>query len=356
MTDPHALDLLCQRLAGTAGDVESAGAWPAEQLGWMNSAGVMGWILPLEVGGAAISNVEMTERYIRLSQACLTTTFILTQRNGACQRIAASPNAELRAELLPGLLSGDLFATVGISHLSTSRQYLGKPSVEARLDGGRIQLNGYVPWVTGGAQANFIVTGGTLEDGTQILAAVPRGTVGVRVHAPQPLLALSASQTGAISLDAVEFDARYLVAGPAPHIMQQSSGGAGSLTTSALAVGVSAAALELLAGEANRRPELQEPTTALLAEAAELRSDLLEAAAGERAPDARLAPNAIRARANSLALRTTQAALAASKGAGFVVGHPAERLVREAMFFLVWSCPQPVLEAALCDFALSTFD
>jgi hypothetical protein len=59
----------------------------------------------------------------------------------------------------------------------------------------------------------------------------------------------------------------------------------------------------------------------------------------------------IRQRANSLVLRAAQAWLAACKGAGFVTGHPAERLVREAMFFLVWSCPQPVLAAALREFA-----
>jgi hypothetical protein len=34
-----------------------------------------------------------------------------------------------------------------------------------------------------------------------------------------------------------------------------------------------------------------------------------------------------------------------------VVGHPAERLLRESMFFLVWSCPQPVTESLLCDLA-----
>ena len=37
----------------------------------------------------------------------------------------------------------------------------------------------------------------------------------------------------------------------------------------------------------------------------------------------------------------------ATKGAGFVRGHVAEHSVREALFFLVWSCPQPVLTAAL---------
>jgi hypothetical protein len=50
-------------------------------------------------------------------------------------------------------------------------------------------------------------------------------------------------------------------------------------------------------------------------------------------------------------LRSTQAALAAAKGAGYVVGHPAGRWCREALFFLVWSCPQPVLSANLCELA-----
>jgi hypothetical protein len=59
----------------------------------------------------------------------------------------------------------------------------------------------------------------------------------------------------------------------------------------------------------------------------------------------------VRQKANSLVLRAAQAYLAASKGAGFVVGHPAERAVREAMFFLVWSCPAPVVSAALREFA-----
>ena len=59
----------------------------------------------------------------------------------------------------------------------------------------------------------------------------------------------------------------------------------------------------------------------------------------------------LRARANSLVLRATQAALAAAKGTGYVVGHPAGRWCREALFFLVWSCPQGVLNANLCELA-----
>jgi len=52
-----------------------------------------------------------------------------------------------------------------------------------------------------------------------------------------------------------------------------------------------------------------------------------------------------------LALRATQAALASAKGAGYLAGHPAGRWCREALFFLVWSCPAPVLQANLCELA-----
>ena len=50
-------------------------------------------------------------------------------------------------------------------------------------------------------------------------------------------------------------------------------------------------------------------------------------------------------------LRATQAALGAAKGTGYVVGHPAGRWCREALFFLVWSCPAGVLSANLCELA-----
>jgi hypothetical protein len=59
----------------------------------------------------------------------------------------------------------------------------------------------------------------------------------------------------------------------------------------------------------------------------------------------------IRGRANSYVTRLAQSYLAAAKGTGFVSGHPAERAVREAMFFYVWSCPQSVVQGNLQELA-----
>ena len=141
------------------------------------------------------------------------------------------------------------------------------------------------------------------------------------------------------------------------------------MTTSALAVGTAKHALRRLQVEAENRPDLAEIHAALAddhaAVIAEIRSSVAgESAGGTSQPSSDTAGEigqagrgrpatieSIRQRANSLALRSTQALLAACKGAGFVKGHPGERLVREAMFFLVWSCPQPVLTATLRELA-----
>jgi alkylation response protein AidB-like acyl-CoA dehydrogenase len=60
---------------------------------------------------------------------------------------------------------------------------------------------------------------------------------------------------------------------------------------------------------------------------------------------------ALRTQANSLVLRATQVALTVSKGTGFLRDHPAQRWARQALFFLVWSCPRPTTEATLADLA-----
>src|SRR5262249_25615736 len=108
--------------------------------------------------------------------------------------------------------------------------------------------------------------------------------------------------------------------------------------------GLAAAAIEYLHEEGAARTELR-VTSARLEQTweplwTELTKLAQEGSTAEKAV-------ALRARANALVLRATQAALTAAKGAGFLKDHPAQRWARQAMFFLVWSCPRPAAEATL---------
>ncbi len=345
--DDPALDDLCRELAARTDAQDVSGAWPAEQLQLLGKFGVYEWFLPREWGGQEWSGADCIRGYLRLSEACLATTFILTQRTGACQRIADGDSPR-KSELLPRLVTGESFATVGISHLTTSRRHLARPALEAEETANGFTLHGFSPWVTGGLHAETIVTGATLADGRQILAAVPTDLPGVSSDPPQELVGLSSSHTGAVRFDKVLVERDWLLAGPIENVMASGIGGnTGGLQTSTLALGLARSAIRYLSIEAEKRDELREPAQALARDAETAVEDLLSLAGGRES----CTPQDLRYRANSLALRASQAALTAAKGAGYVAGHPAGRWCREALFFLVWSCPQPVANAALCNLA-----
>jgi alkylation response protein AidB-like acyl-CoA dehydrogenase len=344
--DPQ-FDDLCRELAARTDQLDVTGHWPAEQLRLLGEYGVYRWFLPKAWGGLEWNDADLIRGYLRLSEACLTTAFILTQRTGACQRIADGDSPR-KAELLPPLVSGETFSTVGISHLTTSRRHLARPVLAAVETADGFLLDGFSPWVTGGAHANTIVTGATLEDGRQILAVVPTNSPGVSADEPARLVGLSASHTGAIQFRQVAVAHEWLLAGPTENVMARGIGGnTGGLQTSTLAIGLARSAIGYLEAESIAREDLRKPTAALRHDADEATRDLCSLAAG----DTSCTSQDLRFGANSLALRATQSALTAAKGTGYVIGHPAGRWCREALFFLVWSCPQPVAHAALCDLA-----
>ncbi len=346
--DDAALERLAAALVEMGGALDQSEAWPEEQLRLCGDAGVFQWFMPRHWGGQEWSELDVTRGYLRLSAACLTTTFVITQRTGACQRIAGSDNEALKARLLPDLVSGRSFATVGISHLTTSRRHLSQPVLRAREAGDDFILDGFSPWVTGADHASVIVTGAVLEDGRQILVALPTDAAGVTVPEPPRLVGISASHTGEVHLDNVRLSRDWLLAGPAENVMKIGAGAnTGGLQTSTLAIGLASAAVTYLEGEVERRPDLEIPAVGLRREQRELEATLLELAGGNQV----CSTEQLRAGANSIALRASQAALAAAKGTGYVVGHPAGRWCREALFFLVWSCPQGVMAANLCELA-----
>jgi alkylation response protein AidB-like acyl-CoA dehydrogenase len=360
--DP-ALAQLCARLAEQADQLDETGAWPAEQLKLCGEYGVYQWFLDPAWGGQAWEEEAILRGYLALSAACLTTTFIITQRSGACRRIAGSDNRSLKERLLPSLASGTAFSTVAISHLTTSRQHLLKPVLRAvRVSGGYV-LDGFSPWVTGAAHADTIVVAATMVEGdgiegvdsldpqptgAQLLVAVPTDLPGVSTPEPAKLTGISASHTGQLRLKRTFVQDQDIIAGPTEEVMASGQGGTtGGHQTSTLALGLAQAAIGFIAQEANRREDLQAPLNALLAEHEQVTVELFSLVRGEPI----CSNQQLRSHANSLVLRAAQAALVAAKGTGYLMGHPSGRWCREALFFLVWSCPQPVVHANLCELA-----
>lgn len=330
-------------LSRLAEQADDALEWPAQSWAALCSEAVVRWPVPRALGGLEFSSADLLRGYERLSGACLTTTFILSQRDAAIRRLRDGARQDLAAELLPALAGGTAFATVGLSQLTTSRQHTA-PALRATLSDQHIVLDGVIPWVSGADRADFLVAGATLGDGQQVLFVLPMELPGIAIGKPLPLAALRGSRTAEIACRSVAVPRRWLLAGPAVQVLSTGRGGAGGLETSCLAIGHAGGAIDDLRRDADSRPDLLPMVERLNTTRQSLMDDLLSLAEKPAGPDAAIA---LRARANALALRATQAALTSAKGAGFVHPHAAQRRARQAQFFLVWSCPRAAAEATL---------
>lgn len=346
--DLPAMESLVERLAELDQVEADQVAWPERLWSAVEEAGATRWSLAREHGGLECPRARLIERYARLATASLTAVFILSQHDGGVRRLASEGANPIARKWLDLVGTGRAFPTLGVSHLTTSRRLGARPVVAVETAAG-YRLDGMIPWVTAAARADLIITAAALDDGRHFLVGLPAGREGVTVRPPFDLAALQASGTTEVALDGVLVEPGELLGGPAHDLAAQPGAvGTAGLETSALALGQARAALVGIDALAAERPDLSAPSVALADQWRLAWDSLMAQARGELGgPSA----SEIRGTANTLVLRATQAYLTARKGSGFLRADPAQRWARQALFFLVWSCPTPVAQAALREIA-----
>jgi alkylation response protein AidB-like acyl-CoA dehydrogenase len=394
-SDPLAAALPTIRRRATL--LDQSGAWPADDLALLADVGVMRWGVSSAFGGDGKSALDIHLGYERIASASLSVALILSQRDSAIGLLESASTAPVATELLPQLARSQIFATIGIAQLTTSRQG-GPPALQATADEDGWRLNGIIPWATGAGKADWIVIGaataltpspsqgeGRGEGQTtvqpigetspsrvhtvyphpnplpgrerepeaaapapfpsqQLLIALPMTAPGVRVEPPLPLVALRSSWTGQIVLDNVGIEPRLVLRGPAEKVLGTRKN-ALPLGQAFLALGLCRGGLDLIAehhseGARSAHKRFQ-------AQFINLRDEIIALSQPGRDADATAASPRIRGQCSDLALRIVHSAVALYKGSALLCDHPAQRLAREAMFLLVWSCPSPVIECTV---------
>ena len=320
-----------------ASSLDRSGDWPEDDLRDLGAIGASRWFVPENFGGEGVDPLELHLRYEAIASASLATALIVSQRDSAVGLIEGSENQEMRDELLPGLARGDFFSTIGIAQLTTSRQ----SGLRAVDEGDHFRLDGAIPWCTGAAKAKFIVAGAVTEDGQQILFMLPMDLPGVTVAPPMELVSLRSSWTARVELNVVRIAKRQILRGPVAKALAGKSKGI-PLGQTFLAFGLCQGALELMREDHTERAKsLAERFDERLID---LRGEVLEICRSGQETDA--GPK-FRAACNDLTLRITQSLVTLRKGSALLLDDPAQRFAREALFFLVWSCPDPVIDCTI---------
>ncbi len=340
-----------QKISDRAQAVDIAGVWPRDNLCDLARCGAMRWSLPKIYGGQGLAPIQLHHRYAQLASACLSTALILTQRDAALEFLICTPagpskrNAE---KLLLKLASNRIFASIGIAQLTTSGQHQ-QGGVTAIKDGQNWRVSGVIPWSTGADYSDFLIAGACAEQKDQLLFILDMKKPGVRV-CPAPCMAvLNATNTSAIELRNVLITARDVLSGPCPNALAiRNAYRRFSLNTCILPLGVAAGALQLAQELVKPRTprcraaisELCRRQRDLACQVYTLGADKVEANSASRSAN-------MRAQCNDLCFRCAASCLELAKGRGLMMEHPAQRRLREAMFFFVWSSGSSVTEETL---------
>lgn len=311
-----------------AQDVDRSELVPASHLAALADARLFGIAGPVSHGGVALQRGDAWRIGAALFGGCGATTFVWVQHHTVVRVLARSTNDELRETLLPGLCAGTTLAGVAFAHLRRP----GPPAIAATRVAGGWRLDGFSPWTTSWGLADWFAIAAVSDGGDLVWAMLPHDADGVTAR---PLALPVFASTGTVSLTfdgCLVPDERIALVEPvddwrASDRHQSAVGAPATLGIAERCARLIGAVDEPAARDAAER------LTARCAAAGERYDELLGAMAAGR--DVLDEASEHRAHLIQLAQGSTTALLAAVGGRGMDLAHPAQRLAREADFFVI---------------------
>jgi alkylation response protein AidB-like acyl-CoA dehydrogenase len=323
----------------------------------LGEAGLLGLTLPEQWGGLNASPAVQWEYTQILAEACGVTTFVQAQHHGPSRMIANSGNDALKQATLPDLATGRTMCGISFAHLRRPG-----PSVltaEETPDGYR--LNGTAPWVTGWGVISQVVFGASLPNERFVYVWSPLRredfrTLFTDLHdggslsasEPLALCAMNASGTVEITLRDWFIPRDHALSFSDRETLRRNDRN-GVLNAASMSMGCAAAGVRLLTETADKRdlPAVRKAAESFAREWSDLRAQATEW--NTRTGEPEFFENAVRLRAAiiTFGIRAAQAAVASASGAANSLNHPAQRLLREAMFYSVQAQTSDVMAATL---------
>lgn len=203
-------------------------------------------------------------------------------------------------------------------------------------------MEGAAPWITGWGLADLFVIMARADDGSVVTVVVddPYERPELIPGPPQRLAVMGSTGTVSLRFDGLEIGEGSVAAVQSPEAWERRDR-IGSAMPSAAPLGIAERAIDLLAGKGEASPIAADAAVAFREELAHRQrgADLMASAltgVSDAEFEAVLNRGAVeRDHGLDLARRATDALVAASGGGAMDLSHPAQRLSREATFFLI---------------------
>jgi butyryl-CoA dehydrogenase len=237
------------------------GHWQA-----LGDAGLFGFLIPEEHGGAGLGNVALSIALEELNRACASTGVAVSVQNSlVAGPIVKYGTEEQKRKYLPRIASGDLVCAYAISEPEHGSDAAALET-SARKSGDRYVLGGRKAWITNGASAGLVVVFATVDRSagsrgiTAFLVEKGAATRGILVGKREKKLGIRGSETVELVFEDVEVPASSVLGevGAGFKLALDTLDG-GRIGIAAQAAGIIAACLEESVKYAKERRQFSRP-------------------------------------------------------------------------------------------------
>jgi alkylation response protein AidB-like acyl-CoA dehydrogenase len=190
---------------------EKSGEFPAAICARLGALGLMGMMVPPELGGAGLDALSYVIAVEELARVCASTAVTMSVNNSVfCYPVLHFGTEEQKKAILSEAASGRVLGAYMLTEPQSGSDAANQRT-RATRKGDRYVLNGSKAWITNAGVARWYVTMAMTEPerGTRGISAflVDAESSGVRVGAPEDKMGLRASRTAMVFLEDVEVPA-----------------------------------------------------------------------------------------------------------------------------------------------------
>lgn len=356
-----ARELSMLELSTRAVETDTTGLFPWDALRALADAELMGLLLPSEHGGSGADLTTFVVVTEELARGCTNTALVYVTHLAAAQGVLVGGKEELKKELLPVLAKGTKLAAWAATEANSGCNVLAVET-NAKADGDRYIVNGSKIFITSAEEAQFYVTvvRTSPAPGPAVLSAllIDKETPGFSTGRRFLRLGMNGTSSGELFFNNTPVDKKNLLGQEGGYLpVGMSMATIGLLGTSAIALGVSQASLDLSLQYGKQRlvggqslgnyQGVQFAISEMAVEVEAMRSLLYWAATAQQNAEAGFPMPAYKAKlfTTETALHVVDKALQVHGGNGYTREVPLERYYRDVRGLTLHFTPsEPIKE------------
>lgn len=328
-------------LAPLTNAIDQEGVYPGDYLRNLGALGGFGASVSPQYGGLGLDLARQIDITTQVGGECGSTAFLVWCQSCCAWYLQHSPNEAVRARYLKPIAQGVLLAGTGMSNAVKHLAGIERIQLIAQRDGADYVVNGALAWVSNVGPEHLAIVTASVEGEGYVMFAVHGDAIGLRLHDCPEFSGMGGTQTLTMRFKNVRIPADNVLAHPnqfCAYLRRIKPGFV--LGQTGMGFGVIEGSLKTIresnVTHSNVNTYLDDQGTELAAELNELKRQARILATQAQAGDTPLLPVLkLRAQTSELTLKAANSAVLHAGAIGYLMRHPAQRRLREAVFVAI---------------------